>query len=243
ATRPRRASAPGARRRPGPARPADRRPAPDPTTARAGATRGWTGASSVLRQRGALPCFQCREAGLSFGLLPGAVPGRDLVVGVEGTIGAADELGFLEPEGALVLEEGLPGQVGLEIAEAQHVRREVLRVSVLLDQEAEGLLCRLVAVLQIMAVLDDEPGGRTLEALLLDERQGFVRCVLVLLDHAGPGIELPPERHQLVLDPVAGLRQGGRIREHPRALRPFAPLRREGRFGHGRHLPVQVRRP
>ena len=140
------------------------------------------------------------------------------------------------------MRDVLARQIGVEVAEAQHVDGQILRVRVLLDQEAERLLGRLVTVLDVVAIFDDEPRGGAFEPLLLDQGEGLVRRILVLLDQGAPGVELAAQRTERLLDAVAGLRQRSR-RGEPAGAFGAVPCRpRERRIRHRRHLTVRVGR-
>src|SRR4029453_91958 len=152
-----RARSPSARLRPG-----DRRRGRPSGRARSAARRGACGASSVARQRRALPRFDGGEACLPLGLLARPVPDRDLVVGGERTIGEAGELVLVEGERPLVMCDVLARLLRVEVSQAEHVSGKVLRIGVLLDEEAERLLGGLVTTLEVTTVIDDQPGRRAL---------------------------------------------------------------------------------
>ena len=124
-------------------------------------------------------------------------------------------------------------QVGVEVAEAEDVRGEVLRVGVLLDQEAKRALRTRGAVLEGPPVRHHELGRAALEPLLLDERKRLGRGARVADNDLGPYVELPAERGERTVEVRALLGEGGRIGEDVAPLRAVArPLgERRGDLG------------
>src|SRR5262249_61957234 len=102
----------------------------------------------------------------------GVVPGGDLAVDVEGAVGAGQELVLVERERRGVLARVVPRQLGVEVAQAQDVVGEVLRVGVLLDQEAQRALGGGRTIVEDAAVLPPAGGGGGLPGPLLPPGEG-----------------------------------------------------------------------
>src|SRR2546425_1097432 len=150
--------------------------------------------SPIPPQHRRLVGVEGREVRLRLGLFARPVPGGDLAVGVEGAVGSAHELVLVEGERALVALHVLARELGIEIGEAEDVARELLRVGVLLDEEAERALGGGGALLERAALLDHEAGGHRLQALLLGERPPLPPRPPVARHHLAPRFELPAPR-------------------------------------------------
>ena len=119
--------------------------------------------------------------------------------------------------------------------------REAPRFGVLLDEEAQRPLGRLVAAAQEPAVLDHQARRHALEPFLFEQRHRLIRRALVGVHELAEGIELLPERDEPPVEIAAVL---GEIRRGSEFGGPSAVrLGRvpERRVRHPRDLTVGVR--